>query len=244
MLDDPGAVPSSAGDAGGREAVRARVVEAAADLLAQQGREAVTTRSVAAAAGVQVTAIYRHFGDMDGLLEAVAAHGYAVFLRAKRDVARPADPVDDLRGGFDLAVEFGLTHPALYALMYGEPRRGTSSAAFAAGMEVLRARIDRLAAHGQLRVDARLAASLIHAATRGAVLTWLSQPPDQRHPGLLPALREALVAAVTTAEPALRAPGPAAAARALRATLPQDARLSAGEQHLLTEWLDRLAEDD
>ncbi|MCP2169844.1 transcriptional regulator, TetR family [Goodfellowiella coeruleoviolacea] len=223
-----------------REAARQRVVAAAADLLVREGRDAVTTRAVAAAAGMQAPAIYRLFGDKDGLLEAVAEDGYARFLAAKHADARPEDPVDDLRAGWDLAVEFGLANPELYALMYGEPRRGTNSAAFQAGMRILFERIHRLAASGLLRVDADLAASLIHATARGAVLTWLSLPDDRRDPALLSTMREAMVAAVTLDEPAVRDPGPAGAARALRALLPEQTALSSAEQHLLGEWLDRL----
>ena len=86
---------------------------------------------------MQAPAIYRLFGDKDGLLEAVAEHGFATFLAAKRVDPDPADPIEDLRAGWDLAVEFGLANPALYTLMYGEPRLGTTSAAFQAGMEIL-----------------------------------------------------------------------------------------------------------
>lgn len=225
-------------------AVRERIVEAAAELLAREGPEAVTTRGVAMAAVVQPPAIYRLFGDKDGLLEAVAEHGYAAFVASKLVDARPEDPIEDLRAGWDLAVEFGLTNPALYALMYGEPRRGTTSAAFRAGMEILLGRIHRLAAGGWLRVDERLAAALIHATARGAVLTWLSLPAEQRDRALLSAMREAMIAAVTTEEPAVGQPGPAGAARALRAVLPEQTSLSPGEQHVLGEWLDRLATDD
>ncbi len=227
----------------GREQTRQRVVEAAADLLAREGRDAVTTRAVAVAAGVQAPAIYRLFGDKDGLLEAVAEHGYATFLAAKHVDPDPQDPVEDLRAGWDLAVEFGLANPALYTLMYSEPR-GTTSAAFEAGMEILLGRIRRLAAGGWLRVDEELAAALIHATARGAVLTWLSLPEDQRNPALLTVLRESMVAAVTNAEPAVRDDaGPAGAARALRATLPEQTALSSAERRLLREWLDRLASD-
>jgi AcrR family transcriptional regulator len=222
------------------EPTRQRVLEAAADLLAREGADAVTTRAVAAAAEVRAPAIYQHFGDKDGLLEAVAEHGYATFLATKQGPPLP-DPIDDLRAGWDLAVEFGLTNPALYALMYGEPRRGTGSAAFQAGMRILRDRIHRLAAGGWLRHDERLTAALIHATARGAVLTWLSQSAPERDPALLTVLREAMIAAVTTAEPAVPDPGPAGAARALRATLPEQTILSAGERHLLDEWLDRLS---
>ncbi|MFD2414741.1 TetR/AcrR family transcriptional regulator [Amycolatopsis pigmentata] len=226
-----------------RAVSRQRIVEAAADLLAHEGREAVTTRAVAAAAGVQAPAIYRLFGDKDGLLDAVAEHGYATFLAAKHADARPEDPVEDLRAGWDLAVEFGLANPELYTLMYGEPRRGTDSAAFRAGMKILLERIHRLATSGRLRVGEDLAASLIHATARGAVLTWLSLPNDQRDPALLTTLREAMITAVTLDEPAVRDAGPAGAARALRALLPEQTTLSSAERHLLDEWLDRLTTD-
>ncbi|WP_413798919.1 TetR/AcrR family transcriptional regulator [Streptomyces iranensis] len=241
-VTDPAAEPEVAADA--REVTRQRVVEAAADLLARDGRDAVTTRAVAAAAGAQPPAIYRLFGDKDGLLEAVAEHGYATFLAAKHTDAHPRDPVTDLRAGWDLAVEFGLANPELYALMYGEPKRGTTSAAFQAGMRILLGRIRRLAAGGLLRVDEKLAAALIHATARGAVLTWLSLPADQRDPALLTAMRESMVTAVTHEKPAVRDAGPAGAARTLRALLPEQTALSGAERHLLGEWLDRLAADD
>lgn len=226
-----------------REQPRQRVIEAAADLLAREGREAVTTRAVAVAAGLQPPAIYRLFGDKDGLLEAVAEHGFAKFLAAKHVDPDPRDPIEDLRAGWDLAVEFGLANPALYTLMYSEPTE-PASAAFKAGMEILRDRMRRLAAGGWLRVDEELAAMIIHATGRGAVLTWLSVPADRRDPAMLTSLRESMVAAVTNQEPAVRSAGPAGAARALRAALPDQTTLSASEQQLLREWLERLASSD
>ncbi|GAA4621070.1 TetR/AcrR family transcriptional regulator [Actinoallomurus vinaceus] len=227
----------------GREQTRRRVIEAAIDLLEREGRDAVTTRAVAVAAGLQPPAIYRLFGDKDGLLDAVAEHGFAAFLAAKHVDPDPQDLIEDLRAGWDLAVEFGLANPALYTLMYSEPTRATS-AAFKAGMEILMGRVRRLAAGGWLRVDEELAAMIIHATARGAVLTWLSQPEDRRDPALLTTLRESMVAAVTDRQPAVQEAGPAGAARALRVALPEQTTLSAAEQHLLREWLDRLAAGD
>jgi AcrR family transcriptional regulator len=179
-------VDPTATEGPGRARIRQRVVEAAASLLAEGGSDAVTTRAVATAAGVQPPAIYRFFGDKDGLLEAVAEHGYATFMANKQAQPPLDDPVGDLRAGWDLAVEFGLTNPALYALMYGERRRGTTSPAFEAGMQILLGRIRRLAETGWLRVDESLAAALIHATARGAVLTWLSLPEERRDPALSP----------------------------------------------------------
>ncbi|WP_062993636.1 TetR/AcrR family transcriptional regulator [Nocardia anaemiae] len=230
------------GTASAREQHRQRVIEAAADLLERAGRDAVTTRAVADAAGLQPPAIYRLFGDKDGLLEAVAEYGFAKFVAGKHVDPDPADLIEDLRSGWDLAVEFGLSNPALYTLMYSEPA-GTKSAAFQAGLKILRGRVRRLAAGGWLRVDEQLAAGIIHATGRGAVLTWLSLPEADRDPALLTALREAMVTAVTNERPAVQDTGPAGAARALRATLPDETTLTAAEQHLLREWLDRLAAD-
>ncbi|WP_217170559.1 TetR/AcrR family transcriptional regulator [Streptomyces sp. AC512_CC834] len=221
---------------------RQRVIEAAIGLLTRGGRDAVTTRAVAEAAGLQPPAIYRLFGDKDGLLDAVAEHGFATFLAGKRVDPDPPDPIADLRAGWDVAVEFGLANPALYTLMYTEPTR-TGSAAFRTGMEVLMGRIRRLAAGGWLRVDEELAAQIIHATARGAVLTWLSLPADRRDPALFTTLRESMVAAVTRERPAVRDAGPAGAARALRAALPDQTALSDAEQRLLSEWLRRLADD-
>lgn len=93
-------------------------------------------------------------------------------------------------------------------------------------------------------MDEELAAQIIHATARGAVLTWLSLPEERRDPALLTTLRESMVAAVTVDRPAVRGSGPAGAARALRAALPEQTLLSEAEQRLLTEWLGRLATDD
>ena len=244
--DEPDAAESESaadGVGAGREQVRQRVIEAAIDLLTREGRDAVTTRKVAVAAGLQPPAIYRLFGDKDGLLDAVAEYGFAAFLAAKHIDPNPPDPIADLRAGWDLAVEFGLANPALYTLMYGARVR-SSSAALEAGLEVLMGRIRRLAAAGWLRVDERLAVAIIRATAHGAVLTWLETPEDQRDPALLTILRESMVAAITSERPAVQEPGPAGAARALRAALPGQTVLSEAERQLLGEWLDRLARTD
>lgn len=233
---DPASAPRS-----DRDDVAQRIVEATAELLTREGRAGVTTRAVAAAAGLQPPAIYRHFGDMEGLLRAVAAHGFAMFLASKQDARRREDPIEDLRSGFDLAVEFGLNHPALYVVMYNEPARGSESTAYRSGMEMLRDRVHRLAVAGCLRVDERLAVSIIHAMTRGAVLTWLSLPDSQLDPALFSVLREALVGSLTTGvAPAPTGPGPTA--RALKAQLRDTSPdLSPGERTLLEELLSRIA---
>jgi len=100
---------------------RERIVRAAAELLARGGREAVSTRAVGAAAGVQAPTIYRQFGDMRGLLDEVARETLAGYLREKAGRVPSDDPVEDLRKGFALLVEFGRANPdSFYAGWFDE----------------------------------------------------------------------------------------------------------------------------
>jgi AcrR family transcriptional regulator len=224
----------------GRDDRRQRILAAAAELLAHGGREAVSTRAVSAAAGVQAPTIYRLFGDKQGLLDAMATHGFTTSLAGKTDVEPSADPVADLRTGWDLHVGFGLANPALYSLMYGERRPGQVPPAARRAAEVLARHVRRIAEAGRLRVGEERAAQLIHAAGSGTTLTLIALPPDRRDLGLSELAREAVIAAITTDAPAHVAPGPVGAAAALRAVLPQTDALTGPERVLLREWLDRV----
>lgn len=222
---------------------RERIVAATARLLAEGGREAVSTRAVGAAAGVQAPTIYRLFGDKRGLLEAVAAEGFAAYLASKTGQEPLADPVEDLRSGWDLHIGFGLANPALYMVMNGDVRPGAEPPAAVAGLEILASRIRRIAEAGRLRVSERRACELVQAVGRGTVMTLISTPEDRRDPELAAMACEAVVAAITTDAPAPAAPGPVAAAVALAAVLPRTDALSEGERALMREWLDRIARE-
>jgi AcrR family transcriptional regulator len=227
----------------GRDRTRTRIVEAASRLLADGGREAVTTRAVAVAAGVQAPTIYRLFGDKSGLLEAVAAHGFGKYLASK--VRRPSadDPVDDLRAGWDLHVGFGLANPALYALMYGDPRPGAASPAAVRSADLLRALISRVARAGRLRIGEEHAVHLVHACACGTVLALLALAEEQRDRSLSHLARDAALAAIVTDTSTVATPGPVGVAVALRAVLDDTHALTPGERTLLREWLDRIAAD-
>ena len=220
---------------------RDRIVSAAAGRLAAGGREALSTRAVSAAAGVQAPTIYRLFGDKQGLLDAVATHGFTSYLGDKTDLKPGDDPVGDLRAGWDLHIGFGLANPALYSLMYGDPRPGAPAPAAVAAAEVLAGPIRRIAEAGRLQVSEERAAHLVQAAGCGTTLTLIAMPVDGRDPALSGMAREAVIGAITTDAPAPAAPGPAGAAVALRAVLPQTSALTAHEMGLLQEWLDRIA---
>lgn len=217
---------------------RTRIVAVAARLLREDGPAAVTTRAVAQAAGMQAPTIYRFFADKDALLDAVAEHVFAEYVAGKAVADPSADPVADLRAGWDAHISFGLANPALFGLLT-DPARATPSPAAAAGLDVLRDRVRRVAQAGRLRVTERRAVELVHAAGTGAVLTLLATPPEDRDPELADAMYEAVARSILTDTPTLPVDDAAGMVVALRAVAPTLPMLTAGERALLSEWLDR-----
>lgn len=218
--------------------VRVRILNAAQDLVARGGADAATTRAVAANASVQAPTIYRLFGDKQGLLDAVAEHAISKWVAGK--AARPAcaDPLEDLRAGWDDHVKFGLENPGLFALM-NTP--GRHSPATQAGTEVLRRRIRRIAEAGRLRVPEARALQLIHSVGVGVVQSLLELPPNERDLEVATLARESVLAAIS-GESLAPASNVAAAAVTLRARLDDTAVLTKGERALLEELLTRLSE--
>ena len=223
--------------------LRARIVEATAALIAERGRHAATTRAVARAAGVQAPAIYRIFGDMGELLDAVAEHRLAAYVAEKSRREPHPDPVQDLRDGWDMQVTFGLAHPSLFEIMSSGAEARAASPAFAAGLDVLRRRISAIARAGRLKVSEQRAVDLLHAMSVGTVLVLLAQTEMRRDQGFSLAARESVLTAITTDAPAVADVAPHTAATALRASLEQIPVLTPGEKALVVELLDRIAND-
>ena len=228
-----------------RGGTRAKIVDAAASLLGEDGPAAVTTRRVAERAGVQPPAIYRLFGDKDGLLEAVAEHVLATYVAEKAAVVAAAasdalDPLEDLHAGWRAQIDFGLAHPGVFRLL-SDPARAVRSPAYVRGKQVLEERVRRLAAAGRLRVGEARAVGLVQAAGMGVVTTLLATSARDRDPGLADAMWQAVLAQVLAdAHAAAAEDGPPAAAVALRAIAPELTALSEAERRLLDDWLARV----
>jgi len=92
-------------------ALRSALLEAAGDILETDGASALSLREAARRAGVSHSAPYRHFPNRDSLLAALAAEGFSLLREAagKR-------PEGDMGLGY---VEFALTHPHRFRLMFG-----------------------------------------------------------------------------------------------------------------------------
>jgi AcrR family transcriptional regulator len=222
---------------------RERILQAGLTLLETEGVEAVSTRTVSAAAAVQPPTIYRHFGDMQGLLDAVASAGFSKYLQTKAARQHISDPVEQVREGWNLHVEFGLTHPHLYTLINGTPRNGLPSPAVLSATEIMRDVMRRVAESGRLAVGVERAAAMVQAAVLGTTLSLLGSLVKDL--GLSNLMLEAVLKAILTPdlETSRDAASPqiTAHAVALTALLPDlPSQFSEAEQKLLVEWLHRL----
>jgi AcrR family transcriptional regulator len=90
----------------------------------REGAEAVSMRRVAEAVGITAMAIYRHFVDRDGLLNALADEGFAELAGRLRG-ARLAGGVEArLTSLGEIYLEHALEHPRLFELMFLRARAG------------------------------------------------------------------------------------------------------------------------
>ncbi|WP_051676217.1 TetR/AcrR family transcriptional regulator [Polaromonas glacialis] len=89
-------------------------------LLLTQGPLNISLRSVTRAAGVSPAAPRHEFGDLNGLLSAIAVEGFdeLIALRSAA-VAQAADPVQRLRAVLQVYVDFAIEKPGLFWLMIG-----------------------------------------------------------------------------------------------------------------------------
>jgi AcrR family transcriptional regulator len=219
---------------------RDRILKAAEEIIANSGVDAATTRSVAIAANVQAPTIYRLFGDKDGLLDAVAEKVMAGYATAKTSRARQADPVNELREGWNAHVAFALTHPGIFQIVSTRAYPATTSPALVRGIEVLRSKINAVASVGRLRITEARAIELFHATATGVILLMLRCPPNERDMALSEEAREATITALTGEAVTDVSTGTPGVASALLSRLPDIKCLSHGERLLLTELLDRI----
>lgn len=221
---------------------RERILAAAAELLANGNGDAVSTRAICTRADVGPPTLYHHFGDKEGLFDAVVAQRFAEFLDAARAVPSSGDPVEDLRRGWAFHLDFGRQNPAFYLLMYAQPKReGRPKAALDARADLV-ALLQDVAGAGRLRGEVELAADTIEAALVGATLHTINNPAAPR---TADAVRDAVFAALLTdAEPAAtETPTLARIATRFGALVARaDNPLTTGERALLAEWVARITE--
>ncbi len=106
--------------------LREALLGAAEEELTDAGAGGFSLRRVAKRVGVSHSAPAHHFGDADGLLDALAIEGFRRFLAAM-EARRGAAPAGDAQARVVASglgyVDFAESSPALFRLMFGADRR-------------------------------------------------------------------------------------------------------------------------
>jgi len=153
------------------------ILDAALAILEAQGPEGLTTRAVCEAAGVKAPTLYHHFGDKNGLAQALIQRGLADFMRRKQQPPISSDLLDQLRSGWDVALDFALKRPALFALLWQHARAHPELVADAHAL--MRARVQRLVDTGRFLVPVDTATLAVWAASQG-LLAMVHQGPSRK----------------------------------------------------------------
>jgi len=104
-----------------RLAKRKRILEAARELFVARGVEAVTLREIAQRIEYSTTAIYVQFKDKQDLLDHMVREDFAAFTAALAAVTSVVDPLERLTRLGDAYVEFAMTMPRHYQLLFMTP---------------------------------------------------------------------------------------------------------------------------
>lgn len=118
--------------------LKARLVEVAARILAEEGPAALTMRHLADVAGTTTTPVYSRFGSKNGILDLLFINGFRMLVGQLDDRPETADPLADLMAAGHVYWTFSQENPALYDLMFEggrsdhQPSDAAYSEAFAA----------------------------------------------------------------------------------------------------------------
>ena len=101
------------------DALKERLLDAAAGMVTRQGVSALSMRTLAAQAGTSTTAVYSLFGGRSELLQALYVQAFSGFGAAQEGVPVTDDPSADLLGLGRAYRCWALDHPHFYAIMFG-----------------------------------------------------------------------------------------------------------------------------
>jgi len=114
-------------------ATRELILDAARELFAREGYEAVTMRAIAEQIEYSPTAIYLHFADKDTLIHELCVADFLELATAFQPIALVPDPIERIKRIGRAYVEFALSHPDHYRLMFMTPVRPMDEAKLADG---------------------------------------------------------------------------------------------------------------
>jgi AcrR family transcriptional regulator len=137
------------------------LLEAALEMLDEEGAESIGLRELARRVGVSAAAPYRHFRGRQALLEAVATEGFRRFSAMMAAKEQDLPEVEQLPAMAEAYVRFALVQPALFRLMFSRQVDKTGNKALHAAAVEAYASLAKAAAR-----------EVPDAPSEGAVIAW------------------------------------------------------------------------
>lgn len=165
---------------------RAQIVAAARSLFAAEGTDKVSMRRIAERVGITQAAIYQHFENKEAILFVIIEGFFSDLLAAlEAAIAMDPEPLRRLRRAMRAYIEYGLSRPEEYRLIFMTPISGLVRAGLAVprtdqarqtpskgslAFDVLDRAVQDLAMAGRARLaDTNLLAEALWAAGHGIV---------------------------------------------------------------------------
>ncbi len=128
--------------------LRSELIEQGLILLDAKSAQDVSLREIARRAGVSATAVYRHFPDRDALMTALAGRGLEALASAQHDAFEQAGGGTKGFSATGVAyVRFAQENPALFRLIFAQPRTDPEDTSQKEAMRFLQANAAALSPH-------------------------------------------------------------------------------------------------
>jgi AcrR family transcriptional regulator len=101
-----------------REATKAEIIDVAWELVRADGLAALNLRDLAAKVGMQSPSLYSYFDSKHAIYDAMFLQGNQELLAHYAALPEHDDPVEELRAGARLFVQFGVEDPARAQLLF------------------------------------------------------------------------------------------------------------------------------
>ena len=163
-----------------KERLRRLILDAAAELFVKEGFEKVSMRRIAKKIDYSPMSIYLHFRDKAALLDTICVETFATLIKRLAKLHDYSDdPIETLKAGLRVYIEFGLRHPYHYQLTFmtrtagGERRIHIGRDAF----DCMRAAVGACVKQQRLRTDdVELVSRILLTAAHGVVALLIALP--------------------------------------------------------------------
>jgi len=151
-----------------RSATERSLLDAAAGLLERGGPEAVTTRAVLEEACVTAPTLYHHFGDKDGLLDALLDEGISRYFAHRAALPETEDALADLLASWDEYLDFICGKPQLFRLLMARAQNDRPLLRGATAW--CKGRLTQLKSQDRLTVDVDFALQTLLVSSNGVAM--------------------------------------------------------------------------